>query len=76
MPQNKWNIKDSIIQDYLTNYKLKDDATNETVYVVKRASNRKKNPYIVTCEIVEVAYSGKLLVEGLKLYRVSARRLF
>jgi FKBP-type peptidyl-prolyl cis-trans isomerase len=58
-------IKDSIvIQEYLTKHKLKGVATTGGVYVVKRASSKKKNPYIVRGEIAEAAYIGKLLIEG------------
>lgn len=57
--------KDSIqIQKYLTDHKLKGEAIEGGVYIVKLKKSSKKLPYIVKGEIVETRYVGKLLVEG------------
>ncbi|WP_018341651.1 FKBP-type peptidyl-prolyl cis-trans isomerase [Cytophaga aurantiaca] len=57
--------KDSIqIQKYLTDHKLKGEAIEGGVYIVKLKKSSKKLPYIVKGEIVETKYIGKLLIEG------------
>jgi FKBP-type peptidyl-prolyl cis-trans isomerase FkpA len=69
--------RDSIvIQKYLKEHKLKGEAIDGGVYIVKLKAGKKKDPYIVRVETVETTYVGKLLIEGTEFDRSAAGTYF
>ena len=65
-----------IIQKYLEEHKLKGEAVEGGVYIVKLKAAKKKKPYIVRVETVETTYVGKLLIEGTEFDRSAAGSYF
>lgn len=69
--------KDSIaIQEYLTNHKLKGQATAGGAYVVTLRENKTANVFIASGDTVTTSYIGTLLVDGKEFDRSSPGNLF